>query len=152
MENIKEKRNIAIGIASVILIIGLFAFLFISRPDSAATGASEDNIFQNAIDLIRQQERIEAELLAELNSGHYCFDFPLVVVDPYNASPLTAMILFTTDEPMSISIHIEGKTALADVNFNFDGPNTLHIIPVLGLYADTINTVIITGIGGGQSI
>jgi len=101
----------------------------------------DDSLISSIYILIEKQTLIEEKLLAELNSGVYSFNDPLIVVDPYDISPLTALVLFTSDEPMNISIHISGKTGLADEDFTFDGFNTEHILPVYGLYPDEYNNV-----------
>lgn len=103
---------------------------------------------QEYYDWIMQQIAIQNEadqmMLEELSSGTYSLDTPLVVLDPYNCSPLTAILLFTTDEPVNISIHIPGREKLTSVDFVFDGYLTEHMIPVYGLYADTVNQVVLT--------
>jgi hypothetical protein len=134
-----KKRTI--GLISLVIIAFVLIGLYITKP---LLNSAEKNIFQIAVDLIREQEKIEANLIAELDSGQYTFDTPLIVVDPYNCSPLTAIVLFTSDEPLNISIHVQGKTKLANVDFTFDGYNIRHMIPIYGLYADEINKVILT--------
>ena len=91
-----------------------------------------DSLIPDMLAQIEHQNQIEEMLLAELNSGEYSFEEPLVVVDPYGLSPLTALVLFTSEEPLSISVHVPGKTKLADVDYTFDGYNTNHMIPVCG--------------------
>ena len=108
------------------------------------TGA-EDTLIADMLAVVSRQAAIEEMLLAELDSGFYSFEEPFVVVDPYGKSPLSALVLFLTDEPMRICVHVPGRTRLADVDFTFDGYNTRHKIPVFGLYAGTLNVVRLTG-------
>jgi len=91
-----------------------------------------------------KQARVDDMLLAELDSGAYSFEEPLAIVDPYGTSPLAALVLFTSGEPLNISVHVPGTTAAADVDFTFDGYNTSHMIPVYGLYPDKLNRVKLT--------
>jgi arylsulfate sulfotransferase len=108
-------------------------------------------IFDEIMAQIDRQSYVDEMMMAELNSGQYTFDDPLIVVDPYNMSPLSALALFTSDEQINISIHVPGKTTLADVDFTFDGYNTEHIIPIYGLYPNELNSVVLTAktIDGG---
>jgi len=103
-------------------------------------------ILNDTMTQISDQETVDANLLAELHGGSYSFEKPLVVVNPYNISPLTALVLFTSVEPLNIAIHVAGVDALTDIDFTFDGFNTEHILPVYGLYADQSNKVTLTAI------
>ena len=102
---------------------------------------------------INQQDEIDDGLLQELHSGYYSFENPLIVIDPYNVSPLTGLFLFTTSEPINISIHIAGIDDSTDVDFTFDGYNLEHIIPIYGLYPSQINhvSIISTDIKGNSN-
>jgi arylsulfate sulfotransferase len=93
---------------------------------------------------MERQARIDSQLLGELDYVGYGFNNPLVRVDPYGMSPLTALVLFYTDEPMRISVHIAGRTEDTSVSFSFVGFNTRHVIPIYGLYPDSKNLVELT--------
>ncbi len=116
----------------------------VTTENNSGAPRREDDLVNAAQKMIDEQEKIDKSLLAELDSGEYTFEDPLIVVNPYNIAPLTALALFTSEEPLNISIHVEGKTKLADVDFTFDGYNTRHMIPVYGLYANTYNKVTLT--------
>lgn len=90
---------------------------------------------------LSQQSDIEQSIRAELSSGQYSLEQPLVVVNPYEISPLSAVVVFTTKDPACVSVHVPGKDALSDVDFSFDAYSTEHVVPVYGLYADTTNAV-----------
>ena len=63
----------------------------------------------NIISLFKQQELIDEQLKTEINSGNYTFDDPLVIQDPYKNSPLSAIIVYNTEEPELVSIEVKGK-------------------------------------------
>jgi hypothetical protein len=109
-----------------------------------------DSDFYKQIDaigkLLEKQKLVDDDMLSELNSGNYTFDSPLISVDPYQASPLTAIILFKTSEPVQIHIHIEGRTLSTGLDYTIQEASTDHIIPIYGLYADTLNLVTLTSI------
>ena len=93
--------------------------------------------------LVTQQNRKEKEFLDQFEQGEYTLEAPLVIENPYLINPLAAMVLFETQDEVSVTITVKGKLdSTADITFSF-GPSTKHIIPVLGLYAARKNTVII---------
>lgn len=94
--------------------------------------------------MAQTQKETDDLLLAELNSGAYSFESPFILVNPYGISPMTALVMFQTEEPSRISIHVDGDTQLAEVDYQFDGYNTDHMIPVYGLYAGRVNGVTLT--------
>ena len=97
---------------------------------------------------INKQKEVDNQLNKELESGTYTFDDPLIVQDPYDMAPLTALVLYTSEKPELVSIKIVGKEKEADIEYTFNkqGYTTKHIIPIMGLYANSDNTVILTSI------
>lgn len=69
------------------------------------------------------------------------FEKPFVVVDPFKISPLTAMVLFVTDEPSTISVKVEGKDNYSTIEHAFKTLTKQHMVPVYGLYANKSNKV-----------
>lgn len=68
----------------------------------------------------------------------------VVKVDPYEMNPLSALVSFKTKKPAQISIIIKGRDGSSDLNHFFSEFKKDHKIPVLGLYPNYNNTVIIT--------
>src|SRR5699024_10230523 len=64
-----------------------------------------------------------------------------VNVDPYDRSPLTALIIFNTKENATVSFTVKGKTSDVNISHTLDEERKRHVIPVLGLYPDTENEV-----------
>lgn len=91
-------------------------------------------------------ERLDAQLLAEkemldaFHKGHYTIEHPYIVVDPYKLNPLSAYILFTTDEAVAITVNVKGRKEVSDIKQSF-GMNTTHILPVIGLHLNKVSTV-----------
>ncbi|MEI7667586.1 MAG: aryl-sulfate sulfotransferase, partial [Erysipelotrichaceae bacterium] len=94
--------------------------------------------------MIDQQKAIDENILLELQTGAYDFNNPLIIVNPYQISPLTAIILFRSPTPVKINIHIKGKTIEADVDYSINQSTTEHILPIYGLYAGIVNQVTIS--------
>lgn len=76
----------------------------------------------------------------------YSIDNPNLIVNPYGNSPLSAIIMFDTDDYSEVSITIKGKDDSGDINYTFSSDKH-HLIPIYGLYADYDNTVIIRSEG-----
>ena len=71
----------------------------------------------------------------------YTFDNPNVILDPYQSSPLTALILFETPEEVKVKVTVVGKDELTTLTHEEENLATNHYIEVYGLYPDTENTV-----------
>ncbi|EOH82587.1 aryl-sulfate sulfotransferase [Enterococcus raffinosus] len=87
------------------------------------------------------QSEKEKEYQELLKSGDYNEDSIYVKVDPYDASPLSALLLFQTEEAMKVEISVAGKDEESTIKNSFEEYTTDHSIPVLGLYADKDNEV-----------
>jgi arylsulfate sulfotransferase len=151
MYNTASRQQWVMSIISIIALAGIAGYFFLMKSGvsavSAKTAAPQEGFkvaVSEAIKQVKLQAEVESSLLKELKSKSYSFNEPLVVVDPYDQSPLTAIALFTSDDPLNISIHIEGEDRLSDIDFIFDGYNTEHVIPVYGLYPDKVNNVTLT--------
>lgn len=90
-------------------------------------------------DILITQNNKEIEFLSNTN---YSIDDPKVILNPYDISPLTAMIIFETKDLTPITITIKGKDNNTTITHTFE-PSKVHILPIYGLYADTNNEVII---------
>ena len=71
----------------------------------------------------------------------YDINNPNIIVNPYGNSPLTALVMFTSNDYSEVSITIRGKYD-NDINYSF-AKDKYHLIPIYGLYPDYENTVII---------
>lgn len=92
--------------------------------------------------VIRQHEQ-EERLLQELRKGTYTVQQPLVVVNPYFVNPLTAMILFSTEEKQQVTVTVKGIEPAGDITHTFPAA-TEHVLPILGLYPEYENQVEVT--------
>ncbi|WP_240422375.1 aryl-sulfate sulfotransferase [Listeria costaricensis] len=136
---IKSKRKVLISIIIMILIIAIaggLGYYFYQKKQET----SDPTDYMIDTNLVDEQTKIEKQLTED--SQDSTFEDPYVKLNPYGTSPLSALILFDTDEKTKISVEVEGKssdtTIRSEVN---DTYTTHHEVPVLGLYADTANTV-----------
>lgn len=128
----RKKRNKKI-ITIIISIIVLMILGSIFYSYNNLTGKSKIDLTAS---LVTKQNEIEKTI----KTNGYTIDNPKVLLDPYDASPLTALILFETEEEVSPKITIEGKDKLTTIETEF-AKNTKHYLPIYGLYADYNNKV-----------
>ena len=84
--------------------------------------------------------QIRSDISLELAQG-YTPEDPLVIVDPFGLSPLTALLGFTTEEDTAVSLTVLGRIPQADISQDFGIFRKIHLLPVLGLYGGEENRV-----------
>lgn len=87
--------------------------------------------------IIHKQNKVEEQILREFRSHKkaYTLANPLVKINPYLIVPLTALVLFTTEEPAEVTVVVKGKNEADNVEHTFTA-DTEHILPIYGLYLD----------------
>lgn len=115
--------------------IGIYYFCEKAKP-------VEENML-----LINTQKEIEKNL----TDSNYTFDDPKVILNPYDISPLTALIVFETKDSTTVTVTIEGKDKNTTITNTFK-PTNVHYLPIYGLYPDTNNKVTITMNGESKVI
>ena len=130
MQRKKRNKKIITIIISIIVLIILGSIFY-----------SYNNLRgKSKIDLTASLVTKQNEIENTIKTNGYTIDNPKVLLDPYDASPLTALILFETEEEVSPKITIEGKDKLTTIETEF-AKNTKHYLPIYGLYADYNNKV-----------
>lgn len=76
-----------------------------------------------------------------LKNTSYTIDNPNIILNPYGNSPLTALIVFETNDLTTPTVTIKGKND-NDITHTFT-PSKLHILPIYGLYPNYENKIII---------
>ena len=94
---------------------------------------------KKANELLDEQKKTD-EAIDKASEGSTLED-PYVNVDPYDRSPLTALIIFNTKEDATVSFTVKGKTSDVNISHTLDEERKRHVIPVVGLYPDTENEV-----------
>ena len=130
MKNKKKIILIALLIVVVLVVVLLLVF------NRLATNTLE---VEQTISLVEKQGDLEDNFTSE----RYTIDNPNIIVNPYEISPLTALVIFETDEEVSPTITVVGKDEHSTFTHTFDA-NTVHYLPIYGLYADTSNEVVIS--------
>ena len=84
---------------------------------------------------------IDQQLQAEQDNG-YTWEEPMVIQNPYQIAPLTAVVVFDTPEECGVRFTVKGKTEAVDISGEVD-PAASHRVPIIGLYPNEENTVVL---------
>ena len=125
----KNKKLIYGIIVFVLLILIVILYVFHQQSVNHQEVALVDS-------LIEEQEEKEQQFAIE----GYRIDEPNIIVNPYGNSPLSALVLFETDEAIAPTVTIVGKDELTTYTHTFDEA-TQHYLPIYGLYADYNNEI-----------
>lgn len=128
----ERKKEIRLIIILLLLLAGILVFVYFNEYDR------NDKLVKENESLISFQEGYNDDL----NAKGYTIDNPKVVIDPYKASPLTAMVMFETKESTEVKVSIQGKDDKTGLSYTF--PNSKeHYLAIYGLYAGYDNIVTI---------
>lgn len=125
----KKKNFLLLGVG-VVLILFLGA-VFLEIKNTA------DTPIDRTISLVEKQNE------KDYNTEGYTIDNPNVVLNPYDISPLSALVLFETEQEETVKVTIKGKDALTTYTHTFEATKK-HFLPIYGLYADKENEVVIS--------
>lgn len=125
-----QKKIIISLISIIILTIPLFILV--------------QNNLENSDEIIAKESLItyQSNLEEKFEIDGYTIDNPNIILDPYDASPLTALVLFETNDEVEPTITVVGKDELTTYTYKSKKSNK-HYLPIYGLYADYENTIII---------
>ena len=121
----KRKKIIIFIIITLVFIIGCFIL-------------NKKEVLKEEKSLISKQSELEQNFKID----GYTLDNPNIIIDPYNNSPLTALVIFKTDDNVSPVVTIKGKDKNTTYVNKFK-KSKIHYLPILGLYADTKNEITI---------
>lgn len=95
-----------------------------------------NKIVKNELGIILEKQSKTDEKIKEISKdGDYTFDSPCILENPYGLNPLTALIIFNTNEPRSVTVKIN------DMQVTEVEKSSKHIIPIYGLYANSVNFI-----------
>ena len=127
-----KKKKIFIIVVVIILILVVGCLLVFNN---LSTNNKEVKVVSS---LIEKESKLEEDFPTELKD----IDNVDVIVNPYEISPLTALIIFKTEMSVSPKVTIEGDDELTTYEYTFD-EGTEHYLPIYGLYPDRDNTVVV---------
>jgi len=92
------------------------------------------------IKLEKSQISMQKDYEKDFTSTGYTIKNPNIILNPYKNSPLTALIIFETEDEVSPTITVPGKDAKTTLTHTFV-KSKKHFLPIYGLYPDTINKI-----------
>lgn len=119
----------------------LFIFLAFACPILIYYSALKIEDLEEIPSIITKQANIEEQFIKDIDN--YSIDNPKIIVNPYEISPLTALVIFKTNDLTTPTVTIKGKDELSTYEHTFPQDN-IHMLPIYGLYADTENEVTIS--------
>lgn len=137
-----NKKLKLIIVIIILLLFSIFTLLVLNYKNIA-----NKRKLETTNDLIKKQTELEQELVID----GFTIDNPNIILNPYGNSPLSALILFQTEEEVSPKVTIVGKDDLSTFTHTFEKGKE-HYLPIYGLYADYDNQVIIEWEKDGEKI
>ena len=94
----KKKRVVLIGLLIILVVglIGCFSLMYLSNNYEEV---------EQVVSLVEEQETLEKDF----TSAGYTIENPNVILNPYQISPLTALVIFETEEEVAPRVTIVGK-------------------------------------------
>ena len=127
------KKNIGITLIIFLLII---LTIFVIEYNKSKKYFTDNMVVNYSLSsILEEQEKINHEIEKYASSSKYTIDNPKVILNPYKISPLTALIIFKTDDLCSISVNVNDEYI-----FEME-KSRKHIIPIYGMYEDKINMI-----------
>lgn len=114
------------------------AFIMVSTLFILNQKATNHNELTEKVSMVDSEYEIEKKF--KVNG--YTLDNPNIILNPYGNSPLTALVLFETEQKLDVKVTITGKDKLTTYTHTFSKTKE-HYLPIYGLYADSNNKIII---------
>lgn len=124
------KKTIFLGIIVVSLLCGIIVGYFFVTGGEKVLEKKDILVYQS-------------ELENKFTSYGYSIDEPNIILNPYEISPLTALVMFETNDYVSPTVTVVGKSEKTTYTHTFKESKT-HYLEILGLYPDYNNEVIIS--------
>lgn len=124
------KKTIFLGIIVISLLCGIIVGYFFVTGGEKVLEKKDILVYQS-------------ELENKFTSYGYTIDEPNIILNPYEISPLTALVMFETNDYVSPTVTIVGKSEKTTYTHTFKESKT-HYLEILGLYPDYNNEVIIS--------
>ncbi len=133
--NNKRTLAIVIPVVVILLISLLFCMVTLNETKTLSKYFDDKTTYTALLKQVNDQKAINNKLEKVLNNKKYTFDEPFIENNPYQISPLSAIIIFTTEKAEEIKLYINDNycTTLE--------ATTKHVIPVYGLYEDYENVI-----------
>ena len=138
----RKREKQFIGLFLVAFLVFVIAMFFISyyvltyvEPTNKYFQAYNKVINNELSDMVREQKKMNEEFAKAKKNKSFTFENPYIKQNPYGINPLSALIIFTTDENLKTKITINGNEVTTME------ATKQHVVPVYGLYANFENEV-----------
>ena len=139
-ETKSKSKIIIISILIIIIILGILLFILNKQN-------TNNQELETTISLVTKQSNLEKEF----STTGYTIDNPNIILNPYEISPLTALVMFETETEVTPKVTIQGKDKLTTYTHTFTKSKT-HYLSIYGLYPDKKNVIIIEYTENNQKI
>lgn len=123
-----RSKKIILLLIIIFLIIGFIFFGMESKKESSK------KVILNE-DLIARQKKIDEDINSYIKTEKYSISAPKIIVNPYEISPLTALIIFKDKDKQNIKVYVNDKLLLITDN------SEEKSIPIIGLIANKENII-----------
>ena len=135
MKNKKNEdlqRTVIFSICLLFILVMVVAFMITSSPSITGEEYSKysNNINNRLNELLDEQKKVDKELHTAIDNEEYTLDKAYVKVNPYGISPMSALIIFKTDEVTTIEVYVNDELSTTVE------ASKSHVIPVYGLLSD----------------
>jgi arylsulfate sulfotransferase len=139
------KKRILVAICvTLVVIFSAAAVLFSGLLVTPTKSSLDKDTPVQSRDILALQFQREQQILTDYASSTYTLQKPYIIQDPYQANPLSAIILFETQQPAQAELVVVGKDQYSTFSYTDGGYRTHHELAVLGLYPAYKNQVSIT--------
>lgn len=139
-------KRVILGILTIVLVSlsGVLLYLNFKEEKGINMEGPQVSLLLNQVD---NQKKINDRLNKISASKKYTLTNPYYELNPYNISPLSAIIIFSTNDSVPVDLYVN------DVYVTRVDAATEHVIPVYGLYEDFENKIkLVTDIGESEVI
>ncbi len=137
-----KKRKIFIILGVVILV----ALLVLGGFWIEKNKLNKEEVEQTESMIALQKEKEE-----NFKIEGYTIDNPNIILNPYGNSPLSALVIFETENEVAPKVTIKGDDKLSTFTHEFEEGKE-HYLPIYGLYADRENKIVIEYEENGKEI
>jgi len=140
------KENVILIVPPIFVLLLLVGFLIFGfqRPSSSDV--------EQEVDITVVQRQLEEEFMSHYDSTKHSAANPYIVLNPFEITPLSALMVFETPINMQLEIVVKGKEENGDLSFVTSNTKS-HYVPIYGLYENYQNQVqIYEYIGGARGI
>lgn len=138
----KENGVNRVVIISTFVVFAI-AMIFVTQYVTSYTKNNNSKYFKNyntiekneLANILTKQDNMDERIKDASENGDYTFANPCIIVNPYDISPLSAIVIFNTKSYKTINVSINDELIYTVEK------TRKHIIPIYGLYANTNNIV-----------